>query len=833
MSASVALTQQKELAALVPDSFLGELNRQCARVSLGASIIALFTWLPYIELDRHLHPSLPGLQFWRLGLSLVGALGVITYLIPNFPMRGLTIILVLGTYLEIATAVITGLTGGDAPYMGGFCLTLMLVPLGPIPKIAAWVIICAALAAFGTVIGLTGWDLSSHAQKYSAQNVAVSGFLSAFFVYITDKLRMRSWKNLNESRNEARRAEELNRLLKSVNENSDLPAVMNRISQYVKSRYGLPYSCLFQADTNQGLLHFAYALLPESVSAEDREFFENITFRADGRTEDSIHAISIRERRPFFTRNIADERRQRVDDQLSQALFQRSLITLPIFLEKHLIATMDFYSTHEVELSEAQMTELALLAEQLAGIINSSLLLLRVREAHLATEEAKRYAEVEGKLAEMARAEAEQARLETHSLNQLVRKLNENLDLGLITQTLHEYVRENFKIQYFALYGVDEPGENLYQMYISFPEYTTSEDRKIFSKFRIPLKNVRGAHAFTVKAQRPWFLRKIKRQGVTPEELFAIEKLRMESFLMIPLVLQGQPVGVLDFWNDGKLNLNDADIARLSILGEQLAGIIYGSNLFQQVRVERERSETLLKNILPATIAAELKETSVVVPKYFDSASVLFTDFVGFTRISEKLSPADLVTELDGCFSQFDEVVRRNNLEKLKTIGDAYMCAAGLPEKNPGHAIDACLTALELGAFMRQMAEIKNSIGVDFWKIRIGIHSGPVTAGVIGTNKFAYDIWGDTVNTASRMESSGSPDKINVSAITYELARDFFDFEYRGEIEAKGKGKLGMYYLLGIKPGLSLDGEGRIPNRNFLELRAQRNAFTAAAGNLN
>ena len=179
------------------------------------------------------------------------------------------------------------------------------------------------------------------------------------------------------------------------------------------------------------------------------------------------------------------------------------------------------------------------------------------------------------------------------------------------------------------------------------------------------------------------------------------------------------------------------------------------------------------------------------------------------------MAPEELVSQLDSCFSQFDQIVKRNGLEKLKTIGDAYMAAGGLPAENQTHAIDACLAALELRQFMKQVEEVRASVGENIWKIRIGIHSGPVTAGVLGTDKFAYDIWGDTVNTASRMESSGEPGRINISLQTYELVKDLFEVERRGKVQAKGKGELEMFFLARIKPELSVNGEGLIPNGKF------------------
>ncbi len=239
--------------------------------------------------------------------------------------------------------------------------------------------------------------------------------------------------------------------------------------------------------------------------------------------------------------------------------------------------------------------------------------------------------------------------------------------------------------------------------------------------------------------------------------------------------------------------------------------------ILAEIHLKREqaRSESLLLNILPVQIAAELKENGTAKPIRVDMATVMFTDFVGFTRISEKLSPEAVVEELDKCFSYFDQVTEKYGLEKLKTIGDSFMCAGGLPTANRTHAIDCCLAALEIQAFMNQMKEIKAQQGLEYWELRLGMHTGPLVAGVVGQKKFAYDVWGDTVNTASRLESSGLPGKINISLTTYGLVKDVFDCEHRGQIEAKNKGNIDMYFLNGIGQDMSIGGEGRVPNALF------------------
>jgi class 3 adenylate cyclase len=214
-----------------------------------------------------------------------------------------------------------------------------------------------------------------------------------------------------------------------------------------------------------------------------------------------------------------------------------------------------------------------------------------------------------------------------------------------------------------------------------------------------------------------------------------------------------------------------------------------------EIDVERSRAEGLLLNILPEEVAAELKQQGAATPRHYDSASVLFTDFVGFTKISAQLPPGEVVQELNQFFLGFDEIVERHHLEKIKTIGDSYMAAGGLPIENRTHPRDAVAAAREILQFVTQKNAVNAASGKPLWQIRIGIHTGEVVAGVVGSKKFAYDIWGDTVNVASRMESNGPAGEINISEATYKLVKNYFDFEYRGELEVKNKGKLGMYLV--------------------------------------
>lgn len=253
------------------------------------------------------------------------------------------------------------------------------------------------------------------------------------------------------------------------------------------------------------------------------------------------------------------------------------------------------------------------------------------------------------------------------------------------------------------------------------------------------------------------------------------------------------------------LALSQAEIKKQKVIRNSIAAGLLILAIFSfivirqrnKISKEKRRSDELLLNILPAETAEELKSTGSAQAKNFEQVTVLFTDFKDFTSISEQLSAQELVNEINYCFSAFDKIIGKYGIEKIKTIGDSYMCAGGLPVANATNAEDTVQAALEIRGFMLERASFlrqQKETERRAFEIRIGIHTGPLVAGIVGIKKFAYDIWGDTVNIASRMESSGEPGKVNISQSTYDLVKHKFNCVHRGKVQAKNKGEIDMYF---------------------------------------
>lgn len=301
----------------------------------------------------------------------------------------------------------------------------------------------------------------------------------------------------------------------------------------------------------------------------------------------------------------------------------------------------------------------------------------------------------------------------------------------------------------------------------------------------------------------------------------------VRSVLAMALSEGGQDVGVIYLeHSDAPGAFTDNRLQLLGLLSGQMAISIRNARLYDEledkvrqrtadIERESERAENLLLNILPRSTAAELKSTGSARTRSYDLATVLFCDFTNFTKVASGLTPEALIRMLDAAFCAFDDLVATHQIEKIKTIGDAYMCVGGLPMPDTASVVRTVLCGLQMVAHIEREHALRGERGEPFWRCRIGVHTGPVVAGVVGKKKFAYDVWGDTVNTASRMESHGRPGAVCISPTTQQLVESFFVCESLGVSTVKGKGDMEMFQVLRLRPELSDDEVGLHPNAAF------------------
>jgi urea transport system substrate-binding protein len=379
-------------------------------------------------------------------------------------------------------------------------------------------------------------------------------------------------------------------------------------------------------------------------------------------------------------------------------------------------------------------------------------------------------------------------------LNRLARAIRNSLDLDTILETAVHEIRNLLEIDrcHFMWFRSDPE-----QPYWETVKEAKHPDLKSHLG-RYPLRDV-------VSSPEEFLNELFRMSARISDDVSTIED-RMErdfllslgytAFFALPIRVGAEGIGVLYCAHcSGRRPWITREVELVQSVAAQIAIAISQAELYEQARTAQEQSDRLLLNILPEAIAKRLKQDENTIADSFEEVTVLFADIVSFTQLSSHISPHELVKQLNEIFSTFDRLAQRHGLEKIKTIGDAYMVVGGLPTPRADHAEAIAKMALDM---QREIHRFKRDDGEPF-HIRIGISSGPVVAGVIGLNKFIYDLWGDTVNIASRMESQGIPDYIQVTAATYERLRHQFQFEERGIIQIKGKGEMLTYFLKGIK----------------------------------
>lgn len=382
------------------------------------------------------------------------------------------------------------------------------------------------------------------------------------------------------------------------------------------------------------------------------------------------------------------------------------------------------------------------------------------------------------------------------------RSVYASVNLNGIIDLMFAYVQQRYGIEGLWLTFCDSATSRIYHVRHNAEEKLPRDALQFLESFSTPLAPDTGSLYHTWRRKRTTYMRRLTdREKMSELDRTLAQKLNLQGYVHVPLVLQNEVIAVLMGMNFGKkLHLPPKDLRSLELFAGQIAGALSTARLLKEISQEKKKSDELLLNILPRGVAEQLKERGEVTPQFYDAVTIIFTDFVGFTQSALSMVPAELIEQLNRIFYQFDAITRRYRLEKIKTIGDSYMAAGGLPEKNATHYLDVCLAALEIHKITEQIIVMSGDSSAPAWQLRMGIHTGPVMAGVVGQYKFVYDIFGDAVNVASRMESTGEAGRINISADTYQRVKYFFDCEHRGSIHIKNRGDIDMFFLNGLKP---------------------------------
>ncbi|MCR9140801.1 MAG: GAF domain-containing protein [bacterium] len=600
----------------------------------------------------------------------------------------------------------------------------------------------------------------------------------------------------------------LSEIARQVNASTSLDTILERVFAYFQAEFAVEAAILQLIDRDTNELYSYSTTEPENATPEMIAYSRNLRVKLD--ESSGIIYKTYQRKRTFYLAKL-DNRAfpAGAEREIVDTLQLKSFVLVPVAINEEVIAMilLTSYNKH-LSLSRDDIRRIDRFAEQVAGAINHANLLQRARTA---VDEAR-----------AERLRANDARYELEALNKFAREISSNTDLDEILEKIFYYVISQFGLHGCYLYLRDEDKNELYHYKSMLPDSIDPAKATDIENRRVDLDS-ESVLARVARRGRPLYLPRFRQSGGTDADEEGIDSLGLSAMYIVPLVVQDQVSGMIVFSNfDSPMMLRKPELESIARFCEQLSGAVRTASLLSQVEQERKKSDRLLLNVLPEAIAEELKQTGKVNPQSYESATVLFTDFKGFTSRVERRDPRELIVELDQIFEQFDHIVEKSGLEKLKTIGDAYMCAGGLPNTNSTHAVDACLAALEVRSFMAQTREIKRQLtGEEFWELRIGINTGSVVAGVVGKNKFVYDVWGDAVNVASRMETNSEPGEINISRSTYEEIKYFFACDYRGQVPAKNRGMLDMYFLKSIRPELSMQNEGLVPNERFHELYAR------------
>ncbi|HNC00954.1 MAG TPA: adenylate/guanylate cyclase domain-containing protein, partial [Leptospiraceae bacterium] len=516
----------------------------------------------------------------------------------------------------------------------------------------------------------------------------------------------------------------INDYSKKLNSKLDLDKILDEIFEYFDDRYSIEGIIIQFLDKEKNEFYSYKTTTPENAAQEIIDYSQNLRLPFDERL--GILFSAYKKLRTLYVPRVVYNLQPPIIQDMINALRFQNFLFVPLIIQDEVIGSMFFTSYRKrIDLSKTDISNISIFCNQISTSIQNSKLFKQVKEEKEKALEAK--------------LEAEKAKFEVEILGDFAKLVNSENILDHIFSYAVINLIQNLNADIFWLQLVDKNKNELYTRCISNSGNVPEVINK-FKAMRIPLSAQSGSIYLTYKRKKILYISDISKTRSMLSEIdkSLINEFNLKSAFQIPLLINDEVIGILHINKLGGMKkLTQDDIRSTEALCEQLGIAINKTALYEKAELERRKSENLLLNILPKDVASELKEKGAADPVQFDSVSVLFTDFQGFTTIAERMKPNDLIKELDACFIQFDRITERCNLEKLKTIGDSYMCAGGIPRSNKTHAIDCVLAAMQMQDFMKRTREEKTEQGVPYWEIRLGIHSGPLVAGVIGEKKFA------------------------------------------------------------------------------------------------
>ncbi|WP_109021215.1 adenylate/guanylate cyclase domain-containing protein [Leptospira kobayashii] len=618
-------------------------------------------------------------------------------------------------------------------------------------------------------------------------------------------------ENLNKERNLAELARanteyakneviKLNEFSKKINSESNLDRIIQEMFDYILKTFGIEGTILQLIDHKKNEFYTYSTTNPEQAKPEHLQFARNLIIPLNEKGG-FVYKSYVR-KKPLYLSRVPGYLEYSIDKEIIKNLELKSFIINPLIVQNEVIGMAYFTSYKEgLNLGRDELRRITGFCDQIAGAIQNSLLL---------------------QITEQERKKAESAKLEIQKLNEFAKTINSSTNLEGTLAEIFEFIKSNYRISNCVLYYMDDEFSEFRYLNHSGFDLLADENIFFFKNLKFQLNEKSGFVYKCYSRKRFFYMKKIPKKIPYEIDREIINRSGVSSLLLSPLINNDKVVAMAIFGiMDKEIQLNQEELTSIVGVSEHIAGAIGNNFLMNKIEEEKHRSDSLLLNILPKNVAEELQRKGRVNPVEFENVTMLMTSFPGFSQMTSQLTPEELLEGLDLYFSRFDEIIKSNNMEKLKMTGDMYVAAGGLPVGNFTHTIDACLAALQIRDEANRIKLEFPDIAFKPPSITIAIHSGPVVAGVIGKTKFSYDVWGKTVTQTQAIRRGAHSSEINISLETAEKIKRLFVLENQKEINTYEGDPIPIIELKSLRLDFALES-GIHPNEAFERLYTQQ-----------